>query len=46
MEDKQMMIQLFMNLNRIKAEHEARGDMFFYDEDVIKDINQLQIPTQ
>lgn len=46
MEDKQMMIQLFMNLNRIKAEHEARGDMFFYDEDAIKDINNLQIPSQ
>jgi len=45
LEDKQKMKQLFMNLNRIKAENEALGDIFFYDEDVIDNINDLKVPS-
>lgn len=44
LEDKQSMIQLFYNLNRITAEHNAYWDMFMVDDKVI-DIKQLQIPT-
>ena len=45
LEDKQRMMQLFLNLNKIKAEHEARWDMFFYDPNVIKNIDSLKIPS-
>lgn len=46
LEDKQRMMQLFLNLNRIKAEHEAWGDIFFYDPNVIKNIDSLKIPSK
>jgi len=45
LEDKQKAIQLLMNLNRIKSEHEAWWDIFVYDPDAIKNINDLKIPT-
>jgi len=45
LEDKQRMMQLFLNLNKIKAEHEARWDIFFYDPNVIKNIDSLKIPA-
>lgn len=45
MEDKQMAMQLFDNLNRIKAEHEALGDTFFYDPAVIDKISELTKPS-
>lgn len=45
LEDKQRMMQLFLNLNRIKAEHEAWGDIFFYDPNVVKNIDSLKIPA-
>jgi hypothetical protein len=45
LEDKQRMIQLFMNLNKIKAENEAWGDIFFYDPNVVKNIESLKIPS-
>lgn len=45
LEDKQRMIQLFMNLNKIKAENEAWGDIFFYDPNVVKNIDSLKIPS-
>lgn len=45
LEDKQRMMQLFLNLNKIKAENEARWDMFFYDPNVIKNIDSLKIPA-
>lgn len=44
LEDKQSMVQLFLNLNRIKAEHEAWGDIFMYDPNIIEDISQLKTP--
>lgn len=44
LEDKQTAIQLFMNLNRIKAENEAWGDIFLYDPDIIENIEELKIP--
>lgn len=44
LEDKEKMIQLFLNLNRIKAEHEALGDLFLFDPDKV-DVNNLSIPT-
>lgn len=46
MEDKQRMMQLFLNLNKIKAEYEAYGDIFFYDPDVVKNIDTLKIPPK
>ena len=45
LEDKQRMMQLFLNLNKIKAENEARGDIFFYDPNVVKNIDSLKIPS-
>lgn len=45
LEDKQRMIQLFLNLNKIKAENEARWDIFFYDPNVVKNIDSLKIPA-
>lgn len=45
LEDKQRMMQLFLNLNKIKAENEARWDIFFYDPNVIKNIDSLKIPA-
>lgn len=45
LEDKQQAIQLLLNLNRIKSEHEAWGDIFMYDPDAVKNINDLKIPT-
>jgi len=45
LEDKQRMIQLFMNLNKIKAENEAWWDIFFYDPNVVKNIDSLKIPA-
>jgi hypothetical protein len=45
LEDKQRMMQLFLNLNRIKAEHEAWWDIFFYDPNVVKNIDSLKIPS-
>ena len=44
LEDKQTAIQLFMNLNRIKAENEAWGDIFLYDPDIIENIDELKMP--
>ncbi len=44
MEDKQTMQQLFLNLNRIKAENEARGDIFLYDPNIIENIDDIKIP--
>lgn len=44
LEDKQMMMQLFMNLNRIKAEHEAYGDLFLFDPELVN-VEDLKIPT-
>lgn len=44
LEDKQRMMQLFLNLNVIKAKYEAYGDVFFYDPDVVKNIDLLKIP--
>jgi hypothetical protein len=43
LEDKEAMIQLFHNLRRIKAEHEALGDIFLFDPDKV-DIGSLKIP--
>ncbi len=45
LEDKQKMMQLFLNLNKIKAENEARWDIFFYDPNVVKNIESLKIPA-
>jgi len=45
LEDKQTMTQLFLNLNKIKAEHEAWGDIFMYDPNIIEDISQLKTPS-
>lgn len=45
MEDKQKMMQLFLNLNRIKAEHAAWGDMFMRDPNAIDNVRDLEIPT-
>jgi hypothetical protein len=44
LEDKEAMTQLFLNLKRIKAEHEALWDMFMYDPDKV-DVNSLTIPA-
>ena len=44
LEDKQTMMQLFLNLNKIKAEHEALWDMFLFDPDKV-DVESLKIPT-
>ena len=46
LEDKQKAEQLFLNLNRIKAENEAWWDIFLYDSSSIKNINELKTPTQ
>lgn len=46
LEDKQRMMQLFLNLNKIKAEYEAYGDIFFYDPNVVKNIDTLKIPPR
>lgn len=43
--DKEQAIQLFMNLNRIKAEHQAWWDMFYYDTNVIDNIEEYMVPT-
>lgn len=45
LEDKQKMKQLFLNLNRIKAENEALWDIFFYDPDVIDNIDDIKVPS-
>jgi len=44
-EDKQRSQQLFLNLNRIKAEHEAWGDTFLVDTNAIKNLNDLKQHT-
>jgi len=44
LEDKQKAEQLFLNLNRIKAENEALGDIFLVDTNAIKNMNQLKTP--
>lgn len=44
LEDKQKAEQLFLNLNRIKAENEALWDVFMVDTNAIKNINQLKSP--
>lgn len=44
LEDKQKAEQLFLNLNRIKAENEALGDIFLVDTNAIKNLNQLKSP--
>jgi len=46
LEDKQKIEQLFLNLNRIKAEHEAWGDTFLVDTSAIKNLNDLRQHTQ
>jgi len=46
LEDKQRIEQLFLNLNRIKAEHEAWWDTFLVDTDAIKNLNDLRQHTQ
>lgn len=43
LEDKESMMQLFINLSKIKAEHEAFWDMFLFDPDKV-DINSVAIP--
>lgn len=45
LEDKQKAEQLFLNLNRIKAENEAWGDMFTVDTDAILNMNDLKQHT-
>lgn len=42
LEDKQKTQQLFMNLNKIKAEHETWGDVFLVDTNVVKNTNELR----
>ena len=44
LEDKQKAAQLFLYLNKVKAENEAWGDMFLYDPNVIENIGDLQMP--
>lgn len=44
LEDKQTMQQLFLNLNRIKAENEAWGDIFLYDPEIVENIDELTVP--
>lgn len=46
LEDKQKIEQLFLNLNRIKAEHEAWGDTYLVDTSAIKNLNDLRQHTQ
>ena len=46
LEDKQKAEQLFMNLNRIKAENEALGDIFMVDTNAIQNINDLKQPRR
>ena len=46
LEDKQKAEQLFLNLNRIKAENEAWGDLFLVDTSAIKNINDLKLPRK
>ncbi len=46
LEDKQKIEQLFLNLNRIKAEHEAWGDTFLVDTNAIKNLNDLRQHSQ
>lgn len=45
LEDKQKMRQLFLNLNKIKAENEALWDVFLYDPDVIENIWEIKVPS-
>ncbi len=45
LEDKQRSSQLFFNLNRIKAEHEAWGDTFLVDTNAINNLNDLKQHT-
>jgi len=45
LEDKQKMKQLFLNLNRIKAENEALWDIFFYDPDIVENIDDIKMPS-
>jgi len=45
LEDKQKSEQLFLNLNRIKAEHEAWGDTFLVDTNAVKNLNDLRQHT-
>lgn len=44
-EDKQKAKQLFLNLNRIKAEYEAWGDMFTVDTDALINPRELKQRT-
>lgn len=44
--DKQMAEQFFQNLNRIKAENEALGDLFLVDTNAIRNVNDLKLPKQ
>ena len=45
LEDKQRANQLFLNLNRIKAEHEAWWDTFLVDTNAISNLNDLKQHT-
>ena len=42
LEDKQRTQQLFMNLNKIKAEHETWGNTFMVDTNIVKNLNDLR----
>lgn len=44
LEDKESMLQLFINLSRIKSEHQALWDMFMFDPDKV-DVDSLSIPS-
>lgn len=44
LEDKESMKQLLINLNAIKAKHEALWDMFLFDPDKV-DVNNINIPA-
>lgn len=46
LEDKQKAEQLFLNLDRIKTENEAWWDFFLYDQNAIKNINELKTPSK
>ncbi len=41
LEDKQTALQLFDNLEKIRAEYATWGQYFFYDPDLVKDVKML-----
>lgn len=42
LEDKQATLQLFQNLEKMRAEYATRGQYILYDKDLINDVKQLQ----